>query len=624
MSNIPVIGQNNQFPTPQNNNVGAVPVVPTVPMVGMPPMPPMAPMAPMSPMPPMAPMTPMAPMAPMTQVPVAGMPVQNTGPDYSLFGNSPTPFNSGVSPNDITSPQQAVQLRIRKVVLIETKPQSEQRSRIFIPRVDGHTINVLNNYKNSVPAFGVDSSGEMTRQLPFNSNIIADLHSQGAKFFSLSPQPGGVASIVNGWSNTRFKFMITVDVFIAGKHIKTEYINGHTDYVGANWSTESLDPNMVFYIDSVSTSIPYINSSTNSIGQMVKDASVVLSKSNVVGFDKPETMVATRPQDVFSELAVGIARKGAEEIHGTSVSPAGNIPYFNMNTVVSSKVPLLSNVFNNDPVNYAARVLDAHSKTFSSAAEATDVFRTARSLVKENTFSSSHFTHMLDEQLGSINGVVGNSFTLNCLYKIDNNLQNPMDQRIVVARPEVYMRELQRTATGDVVSIPAGNSADSFSGTGEDIADAMSILHSACAHFRKAGAAYVSCVLTNHGGFPESVISSLYGIDDGTLGARVKMACDNIMAEAVKAITRDQMSYYIQIHMDTYNDAFIKIQIGMNSPREFVAPCFALGVTSPVVTNDQGSFDRIVDGVRSISENIYGININIGDVNPFNSGTTLW
>ena len=548
-------------------------------------------------------------------MPPMGMPAHNTGlPQFgaspmhsslNMFGALPNLASLGGSMGQsIRSPQQACSLIVRKMVMIETKPQQNQHMRAMETRIDNTTVNIMNNFKDTSPT------------MRLNGNVIGDLQRQGAKFFEISSQPNQMVNIVNGWITVRLKFTITVDVYFAGKLNCTEYVAGYTDYAGANFSTKHLDPEMVFVIDSVTTSQPHPSAGAiGGIGHSVVGSNLVIAKNNIQGFGSPQHMVTTRPVDVFSELMISGQRKGAEIAAGMGsmegFSAQMRPTYMNINTTVGH-TPVFSNMFNNVPTNYAARILDAHGKIINMSNDGTDIYAGARSEVIENVFTSSKFVHMLDEKSSDFDGFAGNTFKLKRLYSIDPVLASPMDDRIVIIRPDEFMRELQRTVSGDIISIPAGTCVESLSGTGEKVANAAAILHSANAHFRKAGASYVSCVLTNHGGQPESRITSVLGIDDGLLYMRVTAACESIMSETIRGITRDQMSYFIQITMDVHNDAYIKIQLGMDQASEYVTPCYALGSISPVVAIGQPALDSLVDSVRDITDSIYGPTLTIG------------
>lgn len=554
----------------------------------------------------MVPVAPMMPgMMPMGSPPGA-MPMMNANNSMANpFGGLPNLASTGSIGQRITSPQQACNLIIRKIVMIETKPQQNQWNRTMVPKVDASTLNVMNNFKDTSPT------------MRLNGNVISDMQVQGARFFEISSQPMQQANIINGWANVRLKFTISVDVYFAGKLHCTEYVTGYTDYTGANFATKSLDPEMVFIIDSVTVSTPHPSpAALGGIGHSVVGSNLVIAKNQLQGFGAPQQIVTARPVDVFSELMVAGQRKGAEIAAGMAgmegFTASMRPTYMNLNTTVGH-TPVFSSVMNNVPTNYAARILDAHGKMMHMANDGTDIYASARSEVIENMFSSSKFVHMLDEKgADDFDGFVGNTFKLKRLFMIDPVLASSADDRMVIIRPDEFMRELQRTNTGEVISIPAGSSADSLSGTGEKVANAAAIMHSANAHFRKAGASYVSCILTNHGGMPESRISSILGIDDGMLYMRVSAACESIMSETVRAITRDSMSYFIQLTMDVHNEAYIKIQLGMDQAHEFVSPCYALGITSPIVAFGQNQLDSLVEGVRNITDNLYGPTLTIG------------
>lgn len=490
-------------------------------------------------------------------------------------------------------------LSIRKITLVGTKPQQNQYLRTYVPKVDSNTTRVMDDYINRIG------------QPRLNSTDIANMQIEGANFFEISSQPVAPVNIVNGWETIRFKFTITVDIYFNGTMFCTEYISGYTDYYGVT-NNMVLDPKMLFVINSITRSSPRpIKGHYSTVpGQVVTNSNYVISKNALDGFGRPTDIRLTRPSDVFSELSVSLHRQGALEWTGLTNSLLPNTSYLNLNTTVGA-TPVLSDTSNNIPSAYAAKILDAHGKVFSESDDNTNLYSAARSIVQEQTYGSSYFLKLLDEKSTNYGNVVGNTFTLDTMYAVDPALQSHSDDRIVVFTSDSFLREMVTTPNG-TIAVPAGNLVDSFSGTGQDYVDALTILQSSISQMRKAGVNYITCHLTNYSGTDNKFITSLLGLDDGFLHMRAQNACDNIINDAVRVVTKDSASYSIDLTIDTDNDAYIKLAIGMNHPREYVLPCFALASISPIVSNDQRYLDNIVSGVKDITDYVFDKTITVG------------
>lgn len=598
---VPVVGQQQFQPA------GQVPVVGQPVMAGAPMGVPVSGFQPMS--------------FPVTQQPSSVL--FPTSQEIALFGSPPP--KSGNPVTGLSAPGQATQLQIRRLVMIEAKPQNQQYARNYIPLIDNNTVRALENIRDTSPM--VNNFGEKIPKMDLSSSVIASIQSQGHNIFGLSPTPSGQLSIENGWGTVRMKFTLTVDVFMNGQFILSEFINGYTDYNGVDFNKEYIDPNMVFYIDSITSSSPYPNQAApNGVGFVINKSNLVIANNTGQGFNQPRQLVTTRPMDVFTELNATPARKAAEQLvresfMGGPGSPSGSIPYMNLSTTVGS-TPRLSKVDNNSVTQYTASILNTHATTFAMADDYTNVFSAARGLIHEDTLSGSHFITLLDNHLGGISSATANTFTMRDLYRIDPILQNPSDTRVAIFRPDQILREIYRNSMNQVISIPPGSSVDAISGTGAEFADVTALALAASTEFRKIGVSYITCILTNHGGFDEVKITSLFGLDDGTLAIKAKTACENIITQAVHSITKKQMSYNIVINMDVYNDSYFKYQMGMGHSREFVVPQFALAMLSPVMTFNQAHLDNITSAIHDVTSRIHGHSMTLGGITTSLGGST--
>lgn len=533
-----------------------------------------------------------------------------TNPALSAFGQLPSTQAPVIPSNTLSS-----DIRIRKITLVETKTQRTQYARTYVPMVDGNTLRVLNNFKDQNPDMLVTASD------------VVRMQTAGAQFFQTSAQPGQQVAMENGWDTKRYTFTITVDVYFHNTLTHTEYVSGYTDYQGVNnvMGRQTLDPNMVFVITSVSRSAPRpVHNATNGIGHTINGSSYVIAPNTTPDFSKPNNTCLARPRDIFAELSVEAVRRGAEALAGMPASLSGSVPYLNMSTTVGN-TPRLSNVDNNVATNYASKILSAAGVALSSPTESTNPYTIARSHAgsREEEYTSSFFVHMLDEKSGSFAGAVANSFTLGRLYGIDPALANSADDRIVVMPSDIFAREIRRTSTGQAITVPAGTECDSFSGTGRATADAIAIMFAATSAFRRAGVSYITCSLSNYSGQDQFAITSIYGIDDGLLAKRASDACQAIIRDTVLAVTRASQSYQIDLVVDINNDAYIKLAIGMQPSAEYVMPCFALASMSPVVGNQQ-SLDNVVTGVKDITTNLFQDGLTIGDFGGFNSNSVSY
>lgn len=493
----------------------------------------------------------------------------------------------------------AYSLIVKSMTMTATKPQHQQYLRTYTPVITGQTINAVSERMATRP------DGR------FTATDVAGMVSNGIDFFRYSgtPQPG--LAIAGGWGHIRFQYTLVLEVYFQGRHVQTEYVSGYTNDLAVSHNN-TLDRNMVFYINSITKTIPKNRNMSYGIlkQEVIADTSVIIPNTEIKGFMPNSQLTTLRPTDIFSELLVKDIREGIEA-ENTILGADGlamTHSYMNMNTAIGA-TPMESRRTNDIATNYAASIFDAYGKATlqNSGIVSSDPYATARGYVQESMFSSRYFVSALDRMNSSYEGKASNHFTLAQLYSMDPVLESSSDTRIKVHKNIVSMRELL-PHTAEQVEVPRGIDCGSFGEIHEDVIEALAALNGAISLFSQSGATYISLHASNAMGMPIITIDAMLGMDsDGMLSSRAQLAAERFRDEVFAVTTKgNNVSVDAKIIIDVTNDAWISISRDGSHRRDFVLPVYGMGLFAPVVSRSQTDSDNIIGSVSNLLNQAYG------------------
>lgn len=196
-----------------------------------------------------------------------------------------------------------------------------------------------------------------------------------------SAKPTGAVDIVNGWGNTKLRFMAEVEHGGVGGMKTKQILTGYTDHPGYD-AHGNIDPNMLLYINNTITirEITRIDAAGHPrISTSVSDSSQVLNGTwDVAGAAAGVNPCYMLPQDIFDGITLEQQMGGLGTANGRTV-----IDVRNTGIEGASK----SRRNNNNPAQYMSRILKSYQESFVAADATVDnmdtILRNARKNVAE-------------------------------------------------------------------------------------------------------------------------------------------------------------------------------------------------------------------------------------------------
>lgn len=206
------------------------------------------------------------------------------------------------------------QLRAVEMILLETGTYNDQFLRPFEAHMDG----------DAVSAFGRATQG--AKQV-----TAASIAGVAGTLMSPSAVPVASASIDQGWGERRFSFIIKLEQNLGINGLTATWvITGYTNHFGLALTSQSLDPNMKFYINN---SIQMRNNFENTPLGMVNRQTVV-NASQVIKPDPHGSLLigqsdnalrTCRPEDVVGTIASLelVSQDSSFDLRSTHVGASG-------------------------------------------------------------------------------------------------------------------------------------------------------------------------------------------------------------------------------------------------------------------------------------------------------------
>lgn len=291
----------------------------------------------------------------------------------------------------------------------------------------------------------IENTGHSGGQL---SNI--DVANKLSGILSLSSGLGPLVKIPNGWETIRYRFILLVEMKINNNYSTMYTIQGFTDFADSTRDLRFLDPNMVFYFNSVSENT--ITRTRDPItGQIVSSYSNSLSYNILQNIDyssrynNNNNLTLTRPKDIHTN----IYHKQLQE-NEYILNPI-NVGVYNTHELESSRRS------NNDSTLYLTSIINAYDtakKTDSVASynipsEAFQYNEASRISI-EPEIQRNKFFFNLERQVGS-NNISKCYYTWNEMLTVFPELD--MIKTIIPASNTIITQQQQ----GDIIDLNIPN-----------------------------------------------------------------------------------------------------------------------------------------------------------------------
>ena len=133
-------------------------------------------------------------------------------------------------------------------------------SLILVPTNEKHAM-VQRSMNLNVSNRDLDTIHRMIDQSPTGKLSEMDIASNVPTAMKLSDMPTKQTQIVNGWSERRYRFILTVSQYRQDNSVFKSYIQGYTDYSDMSFSG-MVDPNITMIINSIINTISTVNPAT--------------------------------------------------------------------------------------------------------------------------------------------------------------------------------------------------------------------------------------------------------------------------------------------------------------------------------------------------------------------------
>lgn len=401
-----------------------------------------------------------------------------------------------------------------------------------------------------------------------------------ADFVAPTAAPESNAGIIipNGWGTDRYFFFMKVRVYNSIGGYTTELIQGYTEHPEIISLSGSVDPNARFYINSVTSlaeTIEYRGYQPEKVSRVADAYHVVANHTwtDITALSDPTTQHFTsmRPGDIYTSLS------------SQATGMTGDVVDFR---TTATKTPRASRRSNSLSTDYASQVINGTLQAASRSMFGTqdsELYNNAIGLTVEQPLSKNAFINAIS----AMNNIpISDTFTASDLFRLDPNLLNPMDERMMIfaggSASPMQMSGLEHRA----------EYSEQWGGaTHEHLAAAM-IANAITGLMIESGLAIAHVQATNHNaGGPIIRALDAQGIAGQDVRAAMIGFYARLQSEVIDHISyHNQISYNIEIRGEIARATMISLQFESRPMLTFVSPSFADALTAPVLTS---SADRL-------------------------------
>lgn len=407
--------------------------------------------------------------------------------------------------------------------------------------------------------------------------------------------------IVNGWGETKFRFMMEIEHMTSNGNVLVDILSGYTDYTGISQQTNNMDPRMMLFINSV-TSVTLMKR-IGANGQPTQHLHIRESNQVMPGYfsgNGAQNQFYLAPQDVFDGIGLMTAMGGLADARGLRTVDSRN---------VAMDAPRLSSRGNNHTGSYLSRVMSGYRTALDSAnthdSNMSTVLKAAKStVVDRNPYEVASLGALLNAtDMQHRSGV-----TWGELLRFRPDLES-------VTHVSFNRGAVIRDPNRDPIAT-RGDSEHWDVANNETVAARM-VAHTVPTLMTDAKFTKVSFTMTNDtinpaNGTPYSVIvhdvagfSSILSFDENYMRNSLRTFSNRIATELMPGITfGNQMLANIDVTCDTLGDTRINVSLNGGPHVPYTNPQWCDALTAPTVTLDSNKRNVMARDIQSLMENI--------------------
>lgn len=487
--------------------------------------------------------------------------------DKSFSGNTAlTGINqsSGFSTGAIKS------VRIISCNFLEMVEQASMGFRPFISNV--LESNVLDSLPTLVRESRAGANFRSESLNPFINDIV-----------SLSANSLGSVPVVNGWNIRRYSFTIMVEIMHNNGNSQNYMVEGFTDTpeISTQHERVNVDPNLVMFVNNIVSFGKRVDQVTGSMSLIPTENYNVISKDPFSQSSSIHGLVTQRPYDVANLAVSGVlAGNSSKFIHDART----NI----------STIPRTSNMSNNNPATYVARILNEGLTSINNSNTDSLLNTTTLKNMLDSTAEPSFINNGFLKQIGKHQrdyATAVTSFTWSDLIKLDPALADSRCNYLNVYPLAHRAKHMPNT----------GSMCDDINGSGNEQVFAAMIANGISDLMSRCRATEVSVMATNSSGVDQADVTSMRCFNQNETQTQAIAFEQLFVANVLRMLNYNtNFSYNVVAQASIWGETFVKISLGYGS-FTFLFPNFANAMYSPMITNQKAGTEEISKHLLTIA-----------------------
>lgn len=410
--------------------------------------------------------------------------------------------------------------------------------------------------------------------------------------------------IVNGWQRKRFMFMMRFRIYqnsTHGMHVRNDVVvQGHTSHVGVNMASDSLDPDMLLYLNSITRLEPRVINDqwgSRTIYQPKESSQVIFNEPQQQMGQTVGSRHTMRPQDLYGVMGSSALGTHGVNVYDTRMAFSNNQCVTKSNRKNASSPYYLSNVaksyYYSNPDDYTGVVsapddIDLH-----------DAYAGARqkSMELEGPLSTDLFFMALGENYQRMGYITAGE-----LAQLTPNINDPSYTRVILDRSQNMVKSSILPTTDGY------NNTTPWGGADTETLWANILIQSVPAimvDFLITGCAFTITNRTTDGQMALAFSYAQPFIKEQDIGQALPRLEQRIISEVMMGLTRgNSIDFALSMEVSISSDSRIRLSIAGQSEQIYMAPSFCDSLYAPVSTFDSQDIFRLSNDMSGFIDNI--------------------
>lgn len=462
-------------------------------------------------------------------------------------------------------------LTIRKLILMETGTYNPFFQRPWESHFDQGTVD---NFTDRLSEMGASSIKKVTPE------IFTGLSSN---FMHPSTSPQKMIHMPSGWDEKRLRFLLEVEVVDTIGAGTIYYFQGYSDYHGVGVQKGSIDPEMIFIINSFIRVNRFNVTSTHGAG--VKDViteSAQIINGAIYQDNTDDVNFKMRPSDVFTGMHSAHLQNNYEDKDSV----------YDSRIALQASDSIRSNRSNNIASRYLSTIINAHRYATDEydgfGQESNTIFEQSGARSYEDSPNHNIFLRALSHLAGRVNVT---TFRLNDLIKIDSNTVNVTHHMALNANAKSRLPKMGESANW--------NSRDN------ETVMASILINSIPAFMADNFLVGVHIRSTNYEGSIMTQVIDYNSFVNTDMSRYIEKFVDSIERQVINDITyNNQISYMLEMKVDLLGTTIVSISQNGNPEVVYTVPSFCDSLLSPIITSNQETFYNLTNDVEHLLNTI--------------------